>query len=723
MNPQIYFNEVNERQGVFHRRAFLMGGVAGVGLLALTGRLAFLQLVDADKYKTLSLNNEFQSRLQPPPRGLILDRNGVVLASNRPDFRLYVSRDESTNVDQLLDRLQQLVPLDLDHRNRVLQDLIDAPRRAPVTVMEDLTWEEFSRINVRTPELPGVTADMGDIRVYPFSAAFAHVIGYVAKVSKEDVTKDGPNSEPILLNPGFRIGKAGLEKTYDLPMRGEPGAKKVEVDVKGRVVREDPGGDVPSVPGKELQLTLDADIQNRALEVFGSDSGAAVMMDCRTGDVLCMLSAPSFDANRFVKGLTAPEYRALADYDHKPLINKTVNANYPPGSTFKTMVALTALEMGIPPDTKFTCNKAWFWGGRTWHCDEAHGTLDMKQAIAKSCDIYYYQMALKIGGPDPIAKTATTMGLGQLYNIGIPSQRPGLIPTVEWVRKARPRDPVWHPGETPSVGIGQGAVSVNPLQLCVMCARIANGSKALYPRLVRSIGGVEQPPPGAVNPLPWKPEHMEFLHEAMRDVTTYGTAAGPNSDLNLGPIKMAGKTGTAQSRSYNGGIGEHGAHGAWADRDHAWFIAFAPADDPRYAMAVLTEHGGFGAGASAPKAREIMRVALLKDPEVRARIVQPTPNVTTPPPAAAAAPGAPAAAAPAATPPAGIAGAKTAAPKAAASAATAPAASPHVATPHVASGRHAAAHAARPAAAAPSAASPPASAPAPAPAPTPDVPL
>jgi len=202
--PKIYFNEVNERQATFHRRAFLMAGVAGVGLAALGTRLGYLQLVEASKYKVLSLNNEFQSRLQPPPRGLILDRNGVVLASNRPDFRLYVSRDENTDVEDLLDRLQKLVPLDDAHRSRLIDDINDAPRRAPVTVLEDLTWEEFSRINVRTPELPGVTADMGDIRVYPFSAAFAHVIGYVAKVSKDDVTSTGPNADPILLNPGMR---------------------------------------------------------------------------------------------------------------------------------------------------------------------------------------------------------------------------------------------------------------------------------------------------------------------------------------------------------------------------------------------------------------------------------------------------------------------------------------------------------------------------------------
>jgi penicillin-binding protein 2 len=232
------------------------------------------------------------------------------------------------------------------------------------------------------------------------------------------------------------------------------------------------------------------------------------------------------------------------------------------------------------------------------------------------------------------------MGLGELYDIGMPkdgSQRPGLIPTEDWVRKARPNDPVWHPGETPSVGIGQGAVNVNPLELCVMCARIANGRKALYPRLVSSIGGVEQAAAHPSPDLPFSPAHLDFLHEAMVAVVTSGTAANGAADLRLGPITMAGKTGTAQAHGYSGGRGAHGAEGAWASRDHAWFIAFAPADDPRYAMAVLTEHGGFGADASAPKAREIMRVALLKDPEVRARIEQPLPPPDAP---SAPAPGA-----------------------------------------------------------------------------------
>ncbi len=629
IRPTIYFDEVNERQGTFNRRAFLLGGATGVGLLALGGRLIQLQLLQSGRYRVLSEHNQYEFRLTPPPRGLILDRDGVVLASNRPDFRLLAARDEHTDIQALLDHLAALVPLDESKRARLAADLAAAPRRAPVTVMEDMTWEEFSRINVRAPELPGVTADMGELRVYPFGGAFAHVVGYVAKVNARDITKTGPNSQPIMLNPGFRIGKQGVEKAYDLPLRGTPGAEKVEVDVKGRVIHADPTGNIPSVPGAPIRLTLDADIQNRALEVFGEDSGAAVMMDCRTGDLLCLFSAPSFDANRFVKGLTGAEYQALAEYERKPLFNKALTATYPPGSTFKTMVALAALKAGIDPRTTRVCNKAWAWGGRVWHCDKAHGVLDMKGAIARSCDIFFYQTALAIGGPDPIAAMARKFGLGQTFDIAIPGQKPGLIPDTAYKRRAFPHDPVWHPGETPSMGIGQGYVNVNALQLCVQAARLANAKKALVPRLVHAIGDEVQPSGAAVPDLDVDPGHLQFVRDAMAAVTeasSLGTASGAADQLGLGPIRMAGKTGTAQAHNYTGALhGEHGAQGAWLMRDHAWFIAFAPYDDPRYALSVLVEHGGFGAEASAPKAVQLMRVALLKDPEVRARIVQPLP--------------------------------------------------------------------------------------------------
>ncbi|HEV7385269.1 MAG TPA: penicillin-binding transpeptidase domain-containing protein, partial [Phenylobacterium sp.] len=369
--PSIFFAEVNERQGVFHRRAFLLGGFAGVGLLALGGRLAHLQLIETQRYEKLSASNQFNFKLTPPPRGLIVDRNGVVLASNRPNFRLMVAKDKGLDTKATIKTLAEFVPLDDARQARLLKDIANAPRRSPVQVMEDMSWEQFSAINIRAPELPGVTADMGEVRVYPYGGAFAHVIGYVAKVNKVDLTPTGPNSEPILLNPGFRIGRQGVEQAFDLDLRGKPGAQKVEVDANGHEVSTDPAGDIKAIPGKEIVLTLDADIQNRAMEVFGDQSGAAVMMDCRNGDILCMFSGPSFDANRFVRGLTGPEYRALAQYERKPLFNKALTATYPPGSTFKTIVALACLENGYDPATVHSCGKAWPWGGRVWHCDKA----------------------------------------------------------------------------------------------------------------------------------------------------------------------------------------------------------------------------------------------------------------------------------------------------------------------------------------------------------------
>ena len=630
VQPAIFFSEVNERQSVFHRRTFLMGAFASVGLAALGGRLAHLQLVEAQRYQKLSAGNQFNFKLAPPPRGLIVDRNGAILASNRPNFRLLVQKDKGLDAEGTLHTLAEFVPLDDIRQRRLLKEIDRSPRRVPVSVMEDMSWEQFSAINIRAPELPGVTADMGEVRVYPHGGAFAHVIGYVAKVNKEDLTPTGPNSDPILLNPGFRIGRQGVEKSFDLDLRGKPGARKVEVDANGREVRQDSDGDIPATPGKKIQLTLDVDIQNRAMEVFGEESGAAVMMDCRSGDILCLFSGPSFDANRFVRGLTGAEYRALNSYERKPLFNKALTATYPPGSTFKTMVALAALEVGIDPAQTHVCNGAWPWGGRVWHCDAHHGVQDMKSAIATSCDIFFYQTALAVG-PDKIAEVARKFGLGEIFDIGIPGQKPGLVPDKAYKRRTFKKDPVWHPGETPSMGIGQGYTHLNPLQLCVMVARLANGAKALHPRLVHSVGDVELPKGTAFGDLPFPKEHIDFIREAMAAVTSAGGTAGRVADLGLGPVKMAGKTGTAQAYSYGGGRGAHGAVGDWKLRDHAWFIAFAPYDDPRYALSVLVEHGGFGAAAAAPRAREIMRVALLKDPEISKRVEQPLPIPALPP--------------------------------------------------------------------------------------------
>ena len=629
--PSIFFFEVNERQGVFHRRAFLLGGLTGMGLLALGGRLAQLQLVEAQRYQKLSAGNQFNYRLVPPPRGLILDRDGVSLASNRPNFRLIINKDKDLDAEAVMTDLQKLVPIDEARRARVLKDLARAPRKAPVVVMEDLSWEEFSRINIREPELPSVTADMGEVRVYPFGGAFAHVIGYVAKASDRDLKAaegDSTQDQVLLHNPGFRIGKQGVEKAFDKDLRGRAGATKTEVDAQGRVVRLDPAGDIAATAGKEIRLTLDADIQNRALEVMGEESGAIVMVDCRNGDLLCMASAPSFDANQLVKGLSGPEYRALAEYERKPLLDKTMTGVYPPGSTFKPTVALAALSAGIDPTERVVCAGGWYFGGRTWHCHKkgGHGAQNMHDAIKNSCDVYFYQMALRIG-PDPIHTTATAMGFGQTFDLGIPGQRKGLVGSREWKKKAFKKDPTWHPGDSVPYGIGQGYINVNALQLAVMCARLANGKRALNPRLVKSIGGVDQPHGDAVADLPIPPEHLAIVRAGMAAVANDPTGgAYKQSQLGLGDVLMAGKTGTAQVRQYSQ-TGSRSNQGIpWRLKDHNLFIAFAPYDNPRYAMSVLVEHGGlFGSSAAAPRAREVMRVALLKDPEIRARIENPTP--------------------------------------------------------------------------------------------------
>jgi len=626
--PAIFFQEVNEKQGAFHRRAFIFGAFSGIGLAALGGRLAHLQLVDAQRFQKLSASNQFNFKLLPPPRGLIVDRNGVVLASNRPNFRLLVVRDKGHDHHETLKTLANFVPMDEPRRLRLAREISRSPRRVPVSVMEDMSWEQFSAINVRAPELKGVTADMGEVRVYPHGGAFAHVIGYVAKVNKEDLATVGPNAEPILLHPGFRIGKQGVEKAFDLDLRGVPGAQKVEVDANGREVRHDPEGDIRSIPGKQIQLTLDVDIQNRALEVFGEESGGAVMMDCRTGDILCMLSAPSFDANRFVRGLTAVEYSGLAGYERKPLLDKCLSALYPPGSTFKTMTALAVLMAGIDPEARVSCGGGMHFGGRYFHCHKrgGHGSQNLNDAIKNSCDTYFYSMSLRIG-PDRIAQAARAFGLGQVFDIGIPGQKKGTVPDPAWKKRYFAKNAAqqpWWPGENLSYAIGQGYLQVNCLQLAVMTARLANGKKALNPRLVKSVGGVELPRGSDAPDLPFPQDYINRVRAGMAAVTEAGGTAFRASQLGLGDILMAGKTGTAQVRNYDKG-GSRGKGGAWGLRDHGLFVAFAPVDAPRYAIAVIVQHGMGGSTAAAPRAREIMRVALLKDPEIRATIEKPLP--------------------------------------------------------------------------------------------------
>lgn len=622
--PHIFFSDVNERQGSFLRRTFLLGGGMALGTTALVARLAQLQIVKSEEYATLATNNQFNFRLVPPPRGLIKDRNGVVIAGNRPSFRVLVVRDETKDLDQTLDLLGQLLPDTLERRRTIIREVNAAPRFSPVPVKSDLSWEEFSKVNLHAAELPGVMADMNEARYYPFGGAYAHVIGYVAKVSDRDVKAirdKGEQPPSILFNPGFRIGRQGIEKALDTDLRGVAGGKRVEVDARGRVVAEDAAGSRAAVQGSEVLLTLDNDVQNRALEVFGEESGSCVVMDVRNGDILAMVSSPSFDPNLFVSGVPSKVYRALADYERRPLLDKALGGTFAPGSTFKPIVGLAAMKRGWDPNRRVVCNGSFFLG-RRFACLGRHGALDLRGAIKASCNVYFMTLATEFG-PDAIAETAREMGFGQTFDIGLPGQKAGLVPDREWRRRNPVRgDGKWYPGETPSYGIGQGALNVNALQLAVYTARIANGQKAVRPRLIKSVGGVEQTAGTAFADLPYDPALLKVLRDGMEAVTDVGGTGFRNSQLGLGAVRMAGKTGTAQAQNYGAGS-RKGAGRPWAQKDHNLFIAYAPTDNPRYAVSVIVQHGGLGGGtAGAPRAREVMKVALLKDPEIRARIEQ-----------------------------------------------------------------------------------------------------
>jgi penicillin-binding protein 2 len=625
--PSLVFTDVNERQGMFTRRIFLMGGLVAFGMFALTGRLAHLQIVQGGKYKKLSAANQYNFRLITPPRGNIYDRNGKLIAGNRPSFRVMIETNEVKNIDDTLDQVSYVLPQTLASRRRILRDINQNQRSVPTIIAGDLSWEDFSKVSLYANDIPGVVADMDEMRAYYYGGAFSHVVGYVSKVNQKDLDNEKNASETdfnLLHHPSFRIGKTGIERAFDKDLRGVAGGKKVEVDARGKVVAQDDEGSIEPVPGKDIVLTLDADIQQRAIEVFGQDSGSCVMMDIHTGEVLCMTSSPGFDPNLFVSGISSDAYKLLHDYDRVPLLDKALSGTYPPGSTFKTLVALAALENGYDPKTTHTCNGVFPFGNHVFHCDSHHGTLDLHGAIVTSCDVYFYQCALSVG-PDKIAALARKFGLGQIFDIGIEGQKAGVVPDTAWKRAYfdgskpwRPKDPKWQPGETPSMGIGQGFTNVNALQNCVAVSRLANGRKAVLPRLVKSVGGKPYKET-EFEDLAADPNHIAFVRAAMADVVTSGTAAG-FAKLDLGPIMMAGKTGTAQSHTIKSGS-RATLHLEWEKRDHAWFVAFAPADAPKYAMSVIVQHGGWGASSAAPKAREIMRMALLKDPEIQKRII------------------------------------------------------------------------------------------------------
>ncbi len=552
----------------------------------LASRMAYLSIFENEKYALLSESNRVNLTLIPPRRGWIVDRRGYPIALNRTAFRVDLIPDRLTDPDRTLPELQRLLGLSSDEMGRIAKELERAAGFQPVQVAENLDWERFATVSIRAAELPGVAPAQSFARHYPEGAAVGHLVGYVGAASAKQYEE---TRDPILITPGFKVGKDGLEKTLEPYLRGKPGARRSEVTARGKLVRDlETRADTA---GNTVKLTIDAGLQAYAARRLGLESGSAVVIDTQTGGIVAMASMPCYDPNDFSDGIGSREWSTLRDDDHLPLLNKTLQGLYPPGSTVKPMAALAILRHGVDPDETVFCGGGYRLGNRTFRCLGRHGSVNLRTAIARSCNTYFYAMGNRLGY-DKIAEMARELGLGQEFALPVASQRYGTVPDSAW--KMRKYNQEWSRSDSLNATIGQGYVSVSPLQLAVMSARIASGL-SLAPTLIAGRKGT-------TTPLAIPPEHLAIVREGMEMVVTSGT--GARSQLPLEGIRMAGKTGTAQVRKIEGS--QRGQSGAWKFRDHGLFVFYAPTDNPRYAGAVVIEHGLGGARAAAPVARDIL---------------------------------------------------------------------------------------------------------------------
>jgi penicillin-binding protein 2 len=559
--------------------------------------MGWLAIAQNEHYKVLAESNRVQLVLIPPRRGWMVDRHGVPIAVNRSDYRIDLIPDQIEDADRLIADLSRLLELPADEVQRIQEDLAKAAGYQPVAVAENLSFEKYAAITLRIPELPGVAPMRGFSRFYPDGAAVGHLVGYVGTANKEEFARE---KNPLLITPGFKIGKDGLEKTMDVKMRGKPGGKRLEVTARGKLIRE--LSMLPDTSGNTLPLTIDAGLHTYAARRLGEQSGAVVVLDCSNGDILAMASMPSYDPNSFSDGISHSEWDMMAQDERHPMINKVMQGLFPCGSTIKPLMSLAFLEAGINPEEKVTCTGTYRVGNALFHCDKrgGHGPIAMAEAVIKSCDIYFYHMS-RTAGANVIASMAKRVGFGELFDLPVPSQRYGTVPDPEWLKRKYHRD--WEVYDTINMSIGQGYVLVNPMQLGVMAARIASG-RMIKPRLLPLREKSQTPV------LDVTPEHLAFVREAMSGVVNSGRGTASGAKLPVEGVLLGGKTGTAQVRRISlaeraGGVLQSESL-AWKMRDHALFVCFAPIEKPRYACAVIVEHGGWGASAAAPVARDTM---------------------------------------------------------------------------------------------------------------------
>ena len=599
-----------ERYRAFSRRAFLLGLAQTAAFALLAGRLGYLQIVEQEKFKMLSDKNRISLRLLSAARGEIMDRFGVPLAINIQNFRAFLVAEQAGDVEETLERLSRLIPVSLEEKQEI-EVLISRQRSfTPVLVKENLSWEDMAKVEASLPDLPGVAIDEGEIRSYPLGEATAHIIGYVGRVSQAEMTDD-----PIMLLPGFRIGKIGVEKKFDKLLRGVAGQVRAEVNVVGREIRE--LDRVEPRKGARLTLTLDADLQMQCQEILMRErSASAVVMDAFTGEVYALCSYPSYDPNFFARGIPADVWEDLLANETNPLTNKAVQGQYPPGSTFKMVTALAGLENGISAGFSVHCPGYYMLGRDKFHCWKAggHGRVSLVDALEQSCDCYFYEVGKRIG-VDAIAAMARRLGLGSRLDFDIPSEGPGLIPDRAW--KLRRFKEGWHQGETLNISIGQGQVLTTPLQLATMTARLVNGGKAVKPILVRAVEGEREDRVPDWGDVGFKAEHLRLVMRGMDAVVNgkKGTAAGAR--ISKEGYSMGGKTGTAQVRRITAAQRASGIKNEdlpWKYRHHALFVGYGPVEKPRYVCAVVVEHGVGGSKAAAPLARDMLLAAQMRDP-------------------------------------------------------------------------------------------------------------
>jgi len=585
------------------RRSQILLYVAFAAFALLLGRLYWLQVVESDRYRDLSENNRLRLRTVRAPRGLILDRKGRAIAETQGSFDLVCSPVDVKDLEAEIGLLGEIVEFDADD-NEVRDKIRRAMRSNPysgITVARDLRFEQVSVIEFNRENLPGFSVLVEAKRSYPYGTAFAHVLGYVGEVSQEELDQ----SEDDSLEMGDLVGKYGLERLMDNVLRGVNGGRKVEVDAAGRdqrLVEE-----VPSRAGGVVKTSLDAELQVTAQEALGNRAGAVIALAPRTGEVLAFFSGPAFDPNAFARGIRKADWQALNSDPRKPMQNKGLQGTYAPGSTIKPFLALTALEEKMQDKEKpVICPGSFRLGNRVFRCwrEKGHGAVDMYRAIVQSCDVYFYTLGLKLG-PDRVAKLEKDAGLGTITGIDLPGERKGLVPDTEWKRDvAKDR---WYDYESVILGIGQGAIHLTPLEVAVGYGALATGGEVMRPRVVSKVvdmgGKVREFAPERLRKLPWKPENVAFIRKALAGVVNdFGTGGGAK----LPGIVVGGKTGTAQVASVKGKMIKS-EDLPYQIRDHAWFVAFAPVDDPQIVVAAMVEHGGHGGSAAAPIVKAVMQ--------------------------------------------------------------------------------------------------------------------